>query len=107
MLLSEVLGTPVVTTSGDDLGRVRDVLVVQDGPLGANGHARLRLHALAVGTRSFGTQLGYTQGTVRGPWILRVLWRRAPRMVPWTAIVQRHRDRIVVDETKLEPEQED
>jgi hypothetical protein len=49
MRLSELVGTRVVTTEGDDLGRVHDVKLVQDGPLGVHGAAGLRLHALAVG----------------------------------------------------------
>ena len=97
MLLSELLGRRVVTTDGDELGRVHDVVLVQDGPMGANGRAGLRLHALAVGTRSFGSQLGYAQGTVRGPWLLRALFGRSPRLVPWKAVVDRDDDRLVVD----------
>jgi hypothetical protein len=100
MLLSELVGTRVVTADGDDLGHVHDVLLVQDGPMGANGRAGLRLHALAVGTRSFGAQLGYAQETVQGPWLLRVLLHRAPRLVPWSAVVERDDDRIVVDEAR-------
>jgi hypothetical protein len=97
MKLSELVGTRVVTTDGHDLGRVHDVLLVQDGPLGAQGAAGLRLHALAVGKRSFGTQLGYSQGTVTGPWLLRALLSRAPEVVPWSAVVARDHERIVVD----------
>jgi hypothetical protein len=97
MLLSELLGSRVETTDGDDLGRVHDVVLVQDGPMGANGRAGLRLHALAVGTRSFGAQLGYAQGTVRGPWLLRALLHRSPRLVPWSSVVDRDEGRIVVD----------
>jgi hypothetical protein len=102
MLLSELVGARVVTTSGDELGRVHDVLLVQDGPVGANGRAGLRLHALAVGRRSFGTKLGYAQGTVQGPWILRALLRKAPRLVPWRSVVERDGERIVVDAERLE-----
>ena len=100
MLLSDLLGTEVVTTDGTSLGRVHDVLVVQDGPLGAHGMAGLRLHALAVGRRSFGTRLGYAQGTVRGPWLLRKLLERPPTLIRWEAIVDRSEDRIVVDQTR-------
>ena len=66
MLLSELLGVQVVTTDGDELGHVHDVVLVQDGPMGANGRAGLRLHALAVGSRSLGSQLGYSPGDGRG-----------------------------------------
>jgi hypothetical protein len=97
MKLSELVGVRVETTDGNTLGRVHDVLLVQDGPLGAQGTAGLRLHALAVGKRSIGTQLGFTQGTVAGPWVLRRLFSRAPVLVPWAAVVERDHERIVVD----------
>jgi hypothetical protein len=102
MLLSELVGARVVTTEGDDLGRVHDVLLVQDGPMGANGRAGLRAHALAVGRRSLGMQLGYAQRRVDGPWMLRKLFRTPPLLVPWPAIVQRDHERIVVDGAQLE-----
>jgi hypothetical protein len=102
MRLSELVGIAVVTTDGEQLGRVHDVLLVQDGPVGAQGTAALRLHALAVGKRSFGTQLGYAEGTVEGPWVLRKLLARPPVLVPWDAIVDRDRDRIVVERRAYE-----
>jgi hypothetical protein len=104
MLLSDLLGARVVTTDGDELGRVRDVVLAQDGAVGANGRAGIRLHALAVGARSLGSKLGYVQGTVEGPWVLRRLLARPPRLVPWLAIVQRDEERIVVDPTLLPEE---
>ena len=103
MKLSELVGVRVVTTDGDELGQVHDVLLVQDGPMGTHGAAGLRLHALAVGKRSFGTQLGYTQGTVSGPWVLRRLFSRAPALVPWTAVVERNHERIVVEHEATTP----
>ena len=105
MLLSELLGVQVVTSDGDELGRVHDVVLVQDGPMGANGQAGLRLHAITVGARSLGSQLGYSQGTVRGPWLLRRLLQRSPSLVPWAAIVQRDEHRVVVDPSLIPPEQ--
>jgi hypothetical protein len=104
VLLSDLLGVPVLTIEGDELGRVHDVVLVQDGPMGASGRAGLRLHAVAVGSRSLGSQLGYAQGTVQGPWLLRRLLQRPPRLIPWLAIVERDDHRIVVDPTLLPPE---
>jgi len=105
MLLSDLRGVRVVSTDDEELGHVHYVVLVQDGPVGANGRAGLRLHALAIGRRSFGAQLGYVQGTVQGPWLLRRLLRRQPRLVPWQAVVRRDADRIVVD-LALVPEQQ-
>ena len=102
MLLSDLVGVQVVTTTGADLGRVHDLVLVQDGAMGANGRAGLRLHALAVGRRSFGAQLGYAQGTVRGPWLLRRLLQREPLLVPWNAVTARNAERITVDAARLD-----
>ena len=102
MRLSELLGTTVVTTDGETLGRVHDVMLVQDGPMGSLGTAALRLHSLAVGKRSLGAQLGYSQGTVEGPWLLKQLFARPPRVVPWRAVVDRDRERIVVDPDRFD-----
>jgi hypothetical protein len=104
MLLSELVGVNVVTTDDEELGRVHDVLLVQDGPIGANARAGLRLHALAVGSRAFGSQLGYTQGTVEGPWLLRKLLSRPPQLIPWSAVLRRDEHRIVVDASALDAE---
>ena len=93
-----------VSTVDEQTRRPAQVVLVQDGPVGANGRAGLRLHALAVGSRSLGSQLGYSQGTVTGPWLLRRLLHRAPRLIPWPAIVQRDKERIVVDPS-LTPDQ--
>jgi hypothetical protein len=70
--------------------------------VGALAVAGLRLHALAVGRRAFGTRLGYTQGTVKGPWLLHKLFARPPLLVPWPAIVRRDGQEIVVDASRLE-----
>ena len=95
MRLSELLGVEVITVSGKARGKVHDVLLVQDGPLQSNQTAALRLHALAVGRRSYGTKLGYAQGTVTGPWLFRRLLGR-PEIVPWSDVLSRDAERIVI-----------
>jgi hypothetical protein len=52
--------------------------------------------------RSFGIRLGYAQGTVKGPWLLRALFHRPPTLVPWRAIVHRDAERIVVDRDRID-----
>jgi hypothetical protein len=43
---------------------------------------------------------------VTGPWLLRVLLRKPPALVPWPAIVRRDDKRIVVDAERLTPTNE-
>src|SRR4051794_24705104 len=106
MKLNELLGREVVTSDGTSLGKVHDALLIQDGPLLAGGTtAAFRLHALAVGRRAFGAQLGYYQGTVDGPWLLKWLFRHRPTMVPWGAVLSLQGDhQILVDASRLDDE---
>jgi hypothetical protein len=89
----------VVTREGTSLGRVHEALLVQDGPILSEAAAAFRVHGLAVGPRRFGMQLGYFQGTVTAPALLRrLILRRRPTTIPWRAIVSLEEERIVVDE---------
>ena len=70
MLLSELFATEVCTADGGTLGSVRDIRLVQDGPL--DGYdARFRVDALVVARRSVGLRLGYHHGGVIAPWLIR------------------------------------
>jgi hypothetical protein len=72
MLLSELLATQVCTADGSALGSVRDIRLVQDGPL--DGYdARFRVDVLVVARRSVGLRLGYHHGGVRAPWLIRTI----------------------------------
>jgi len=98
MRLSELIGRDVVTTEGEYLGRVNEALLVQDGPLISETGAAFRVHEIAVGTNRFGAQLGFFQGTVDAPALLRrIFLRKPPTMVPWTAIVSLDDERVVVE----------
>jgi hypothetical protein len=86
MHLSDLMRSHVFDADGRDLGRVRDVQLVQDGPLVLPFGASFRVETLVVGGHSFGTRLGYERGGLRGPWLLRVLFRRferGARYVDW------------------------
>jgi hypothetical protein len=104
MKLSELLGRQVVTTTGEALGTVCEALLIQDGPLlPGTASAAFRLHGLAVGRHMLGVRLGYQQGTVEGPWLLKRMFGRSPQIVPWDAIVALDTDgAIIVDGGRLE-----
>src|SRR5947208_2518282 len=89
MRLSELLDCRVVDGSGADIGRVRDVRLVQDGPLTGAFGAGLRVQGLVVGPALAGTRLGYGRTGMSGPWLLaaplRLLHRRV-RFVPWDRV---------------------
>lgn len=100
MRLSELLGCRVVSHEGAEIGRVHDVMLVQDGPMAGTGGAQFRVHGLAVGRRAFGTRLGVVPGHVEHPRWLRVIGR-GRQVVPWHAITEISADRITVDQNAL------
>jgi sporulation protein YlmC with PRC-barrel domain len=98
MQLGELLRSSVVDRDGEDLGRVEDVRLVQDGPNVEGFGNALRLDGLIVGGGGLAARLGYHRRGVRGPaplrWIFGALERRA-RYVPWSD-VDRCEDRTLV-----------
>ena len=102
MRLSELLGSDVFDHDGVDLGRVRDVRIVQDGPrLGYRGGPLFRVHGLIVGRGAIGERLGFGRGGIEGPWLFAKLFAgRDDRFVPWEQIHTRQGRRIELTVTK-------
>jgi hypothetical protein len=74
--LSDLLDADVRSDDGRRLGPVRDVRLVQDGPIRQGLQAAFRVDALVVGGRSFPVRLGYFRGGIKGPLPLRWLFSR-------------------------------
>lgn len=95
MRLTDLLGAHLVDRQGRDVGRVRDVLLVQDGPpIGPFG-AALRVDRLVIGRYGLGSRLGYERPFVAGPWPLAWYFHR------------RHGERVAAiwsDVAAIEPE---
>jgi hypothetical protein len=91
MRLSELLGRRVVDADGRRLGDVKDVRLVQDGPLIEGfGHA-LRVEGVLVGRGAIGVRLGIVRTDVKGPWPLTWLLRRLEhhaRYVDWNDVAE-------------------
>ena len=98
MRLSELMGMEVVDEAGAGIGRVHDVRVRQDGPVGAGFDARLRVSGLVVGRGGIAHRLGFRWSRRRGPWLVRVIVRggHEPRFVPWERVRTVEGDRVVV-----------
>src|SRR4051794_20018722 len=106
MKVSDLLETTVIDATGRSLGRVRDVRVVQDGPLHPSGQAGFRVHGLVAGRFALGTRLGYVSRPgspealeTRGPLPLRALFRwlhRNARYIAWQDITDITPDQITV-----------
>ena len=91
MHLSDLLGARVVDLDGQEVGRVRDVRLVQDGPLQGTFGAALRVHGLVVGPNGLAGRLGYDRHGVDGPWLVAATVRRLARrdrFAPWDAVDQ-------------------
>jgi hypothetical protein len=70
MRLTDLLEARLVDADGVDLGRIRDVWLVQDGPpIGPFG-AALRVERVVAGGAAIGSRLGYERSSMTGPWPL-------------------------------------
>jgi hypothetical protein len=78
MRLGELLDREVLDRDGRVAGRVKDVRLVQGGPLRGQS-CMLRLDGLVVGPRTAPLRLGYHRREVRKPALLRWLFHRAAR----------------------------
>ena len=86
MRLSDLLGRPVLDADGADLGQVRDVRLVRDGPLQGEFGAAFRVSGLIVGHHDVASRLGYDRRGVAGPWLIATIVKRlgrSTRYVPW------------------------
>ena len=82
---ADLLGLPARGPSGEDLGTVLDVRLVQDGPL-LGAFAALRVEGFVVGHRKVATRLGYDRVDDQAPWLIgRAVrwWTRHNRYVRW------------------------
>ena len=103
MRLSDVIGCEVVDVDGESVGKVHDVVLVQDGPLQGSWGAALRLESLMVGTGSIGTRLGVDRPGARKPWIVAAVFaRRRRHEVPWTRVANHEPGRIVLTCTRAD-----
>jgi hypothetical protein len=97
--VSDLLASEVRRADGTLVGRVREVRIVQDGPIIGGLQAGFRVDALLVGKRSLGVRLGYHAGHIRGPWLLNTLFRRSAdhvTAVPMTDVDNWDHERRVV-----------
>jgi PRC-barrel domain len=100
MRASDLLGSEVVDESGRSIGTVRDIRLVQDGPISASFGALFRVQGLVAGPRSLGSRLGFERGNVKGPLMLRVLFRllhRRAGFVGWDRIRSIEEGRIRIE----------
>jgi sporulation protein YlmC with PRC-barrel domain len=66
--LTDLLGAHLLDRHGVDLGKIRDVWLVQDGPPAGPFGAALRIDRLVAGERGVGSRLGFERPSVVGPW---------------------------------------
>ena len=89
MLLSDLLHRSVVTASGQRLGRVVEVHLVQDARPVPGGDHRLRVDGLVVGRRAVMARLGLTRPEIDGPTLVTAIARAVAGhhdFFPWAQI---------------------
>jgi hypothetical protein len=103
MILSEVLGSPVVQ-GGDRVGRVADLRFVVDATTDTGDDPRIpmpeaRLYGILISPRAPGSFLGYERAGVTKPWPLAQLLRRRERgsfLVLWADVGQLSADGVLL-----------
>src|SRR5215210_6371877 len=70
MRLSDLLDVLVIDSSLEEVGRVHDVLLTQDGPM-LGDEASFRIEGVIVGRGALGTRLGYVRTDMSGPWLIK------------------------------------
>ncbi|MGO4691597.1 PRC-barrel domain-containing protein [Glaciibacter sp. 2TAF33] len=96
MILSDLLGRPVVDADGTRLGTVLDLRFVIDGAPGQL-LADARLDGLVVSPRSRRSYLGYERAEVNAPAIINAIvnWlHRGTFYVTWEAVAVVDRDQV-------------
>jgi hypothetical protein len=104
MRASDLIGLPVVGARGQQIGRVLDARVVQDGPL-LGAFAALRVDALVVGRHGLAQHLGYDRASSTGPLLVKraVRWlTRHNRLLQWKD-ARIEDGRVLTDRDELEP----
>jgi hypothetical protein len=106
MRASDLLKAEVLDRSGQPVGRVHDIRLVQDGPIIGSFGAALRVDALLAGPGSVGTRLGYDRADLKGPLPLKALFARIHRdmaVVRWgdIAAIEEGRIRLTVVKDQL------
>jgi len=97
MRLADLIGSRIVDGNGDEMGRVGDVWLLQDGPpIGVFG-AALTVEAFVVGRFGLASRAGYEREGVRGPapiaWFLHRQTAHRP-VVRWSEIAAIEEGRI-------------
>jgi hypothetical protein len=95
--LSDLLGATVFDADGVEVGRVRDVRMVQDGPIQGSFGAGLRVYGLVVGRIDVASRLGYERSGIDAPWLVAAIAHRLHRhgrYVPWEQVARYGQRRI-------------
>jgi sporulation protein YlmC with PRC-barrel domain len=97
--LSELAHLEVFDSEDLLIGRVRDVRLVQDGPLQGLVGAAFRVDGLVVGRGALGVRLGFHRRSMKGPWLLKWLFERLERQaryVPWEDVASVGEDALAL-----------
>jgi hypothetical protein len=97
MRASDLLNAEVLDRTGQSVGKVHDIRLVQDGPIIGSFGAAFRVDALLAGPGSIGTRLGFDRADMKGPLPLKAIFARIHRgssVVRWDDIAAIEEGRI-------------
>jgi sporulation protein YlmC with PRC-barrel domain len=100
MRATDLLGLRVYTHDGMRIGTVRDLHIEKrPQPYGDSGDPAYQVSAVECGAVGVAHRLGYTRGSITGPWPLHTLlawFSRRSWSVPWEDIKTIRADHIVL-----------
>jgi sporulation protein YlmC with PRC-barrel domain len=105
---SELLRMRVFDVDGKEIGEVSDARFIRDGPVQGAFGPGYRLQGLVVGKGSFGVRLGFDRASVKGPWLLKKMFRKLhadTKFVDWSHIdaIEEEEIRLKVSAGDLQP----
>lgn len=89
MRLSDLLGSVVIDDKQRAIGKVLEVVMVQDGPIIGSFGAAFKVSGFIAGRSRFGSKLGLDREEIKGPLPLKSFFNylhRNDRYVPWERV---------------------
>jgi sporulation protein YlmC with PRC-barrel domain len=96
---SQLLRMQVIDAEGAEVGQVHDARFIKDGPVQGAFGPGYRLQGLVVGGGTLGIRLGFDRASVKGPWILKSMFRRLQadaKFIDWSVIGSIEQERITL-----------
>jgi hypothetical protein len=100
MRLSDLLHARVLGPGDEELGKVLDIRMVQDGPVLGTWGAAFRVQGLILSKRTIGGFFGYERSDLNAPWLVNAIVNRLHKdaaYVEWAHVTSCERGLVRID----------